>query len=109
MNILRNYQQGAITEITVRVENCPVDLRSLGFDVIPHSDNSWWARDSLAFLPKCTAGEAENELLAALQLLGKVPEGTKVLRIELSGSLPLQLTPEFLTAVGAAEVCLELG
>lgn len=109
MSILRNYQQGAITEITVRVEDCPVDLHAFGFDVIPNTDNSWWVRDSPTFLPKCTAGEAEAELLTALQTHAGVPEGRKVLRIELSDSHPLQLAPEFLTDLSTAGVYLEVG
>lgn len=109
MNILRNYFQGDISEITARVEECHLALHSSGFDVIPNSDNSWWVKDALVFLPKCTTAEAERELLSALQALTDVPEGRKILRIELSGTCSMQLSAEFLAAVGAVGVNLEFG
>ena len=109
MNIFRNYFQGDISEITARVEECRIDLHAAGFDVIPNSDNRWWVRDALAFLPECTTEEAERELLSALQALTNVPEGRKVLRIELSAPCSLLLSAEFLAAAGAAGVHLEFG
>ena len=109
MNILRNYFQGDISEITARVEECCIDLHAVGFDIIPNSDNRWWVKDALAFLPECTTEEAERELLSALQALTNVPEGRKVLRITLSDDCSLQLSPEFLATVSEAAVYLEFG
>lgn len=109
MNILSQYRKGDIADILARVEECHIDLSAQGFDVIKNSDNRWWVKDALAFLPECTTEEAERELLSALQALTNVPEGRKVLRITLSDDCSLQLSPEFLATVSAAAVYLEFG
>ena len=101
---------GDISDILARVEECHVDLSSRGFDVIKNSDNLWWVKDSLAFLPKCTAAEVEQELLATVHTLTDIPAKRKLLRIELSDATStVQLSPHFLAALSAAGIYLEIG
>lgn len=102
------FQGNDITDLLCRVEGCEADLSEAGFERIPNTAD-WWVQDSELPPDNCSGKAWEPLLSVALQHLQQVPEGKKILRICLADATPqLQFTPEFLAALGEADVFLEV-